>query len=84
MNSSETNIKELKPGEMNFAGAGFVRRPNFKCDGACLNNTYVHEWVKTGHYEDEWLSWLKDDGLWSYGYDTYKCSRCGKTKEVRA
>ena len=41
-----------------------------------------HKWIKTGHYESEWFSWLKKGGIFSIGYDTFKCEYCGKKKEV--
>jgi len=48
----------------------------------CTDHGCDHEWVKTGHYEDEWFSWIKEGGLFSRGYDTYVCSCCGRKKEV--
>lgn len=36
-----------------------------------------HNWVKTGH-EEEPHSFICWD--WTYGYDHYKCTYCGKTK----
>ncbi len=36
-----------------------------------------HNWVKTGHEEEPHSFFCWD---WTYGYDHYKCTYCGKTK----
>ncbi len=88
---------EMSPDEMSSAAgggvtqAGLVRRrqaehirnPKDAESNQNADDEEGHIWVKTGHYEDEWFGWLKEGGLWSTGYDTYVCSHCGKTKEVK-
>ena len=72
------SASELTPGEMEFVAGG---RNAFKLKDKCPGNEGGHMWVKTGHVEDEWFSWLKKGGLWSIGFDQFKCAYCGKTKE---
>ena len=80
MKTNKTNMKELNAEEMNrVAGGG---KPLSILKKECSGNANGHEWVKTGHDEDEWFSWLKKGGLFSRGYDTYECRYCGKTKKV--
>ena len=79
MKTNEKNMKELNPEEMNRAAGG---NPKFITIMECPRNKTGHEWEKTGHYEDEWFSWLKKGGIFSVGYDTYECRHCGKTKKV--
>lgn len=75
---------ELTPEEMASVAGGYGKKKRHpKTQDPCpSNNGRGHNWVKTGHYEDEWFGWLKDGGLWTLGYDTYKCSYCGRTKDV--
>lgn len=86
MNAMEMNMKGMTRNEMNrVAGGVIIKQPEaaenaLRKRRAELENR--HEWVKTGHYEDEWFSWIKEGGLFSRGFDTYVCSHCGKTKEV--
>ena len=35
----------------------------------------LHQWVKIDH-EERWMFWA-----WTRGYDIYKCSLCGETRE---
>ena len=80
MKTNKTDMKELNAEEMNrVAGGG---KPLNILKRECPGNADGHEWVNTGHYEDEWFSWLKKGGIFSVGYDTYKCRHCGKTKKV--
>ena len=80
MNTNKTNTKELNAEEMNRVAGG--EKPAYILKRECSRNADGHEWVKTGHYEDKWFTWLKKDGLFSRGYDTYECRHCGKTKKV--
>ena len=77
------SIKELSPDEM-VACAGGRLKPYGKSydplETICpKRNGEKHVWIRTGHKEDEWFAWLKDGGLFSVGFDYYKCSVCGET-----
>ena len=86
MNTNGMNTKEMTRNEMNrIAGGVIVKQPEAAENALRKRRAELesrHEWVKTGHYEDEWFSWIKEGGLFSRGFDTYVCSCCGKTKEV--
>ena len=40
-----------------------------------------HKWFFYYHYEHEYFNFLKEGGLWSRGFDVYKCALCGQQKE---
>ena len=87
MNTNGMNMKELTRNEMSRVAGGDIlsKKPKSVQNAQrkrCADNESGHVWVKTGHYEDEWFSWIKEGGLFSRGFDTYVCSCCGKTKEV--
>ena len=85
MKTNEMNMKEMTGNEMSrVAGGDIMKKPTSvqNAQKRKCNNEDGHVWVYTGHYEDEWFSWIKDGGLFSRGYDTYECSCCGKTKRV--
>ena len=86
MNTNVMNMKEMTRSEMSrVAGGTTMGKPKSvmnKHRKQCSDHEGGHVWVKTGHYEDEWFSWIKEGGLFSRGFDTYVCSCCGKTKEV--
>ena len=70
---------ELSPGEMEPVSGGSAC--NAIAPGVCpKNRNRGHSWLKTGHYEDKWFTWIKEDGLFSIEYDIYKCTYCGLTK----
>ena len=70
------NNRELNPEELDEAAGGAGRRHKNPTNKEC--NDKQHNWVKTGHYEDP-RSFLWIDYTW--GYDVYTCSNCGKTME---
>ncbi len=42
----------------------------------------AHNWVLIAHEEDEWFGWLKDGGLFTIGYNTYKCTYCNEIEKL--
>lgn len=73
-------IREISADELDSAAGGrmkiFKIKRRQQAEG--VPDEEGHIWYKIGHYEDEWFSWLKKDGLFSFGYDIYECSHCGK------
>ena len=79
MKKQELNTKEMS----NAAGGSWGGKPASTSAQQCPNHKGGHNYVKTGHYENEWFTWLKKGGLFSFGYDTYECSYCGRTTKKR-
>ena len=81
--ASAHNTQELTLGEMEPVAGGVTSNliPGLIDPNACPKNRYRnHSWKKIKHVEDEWFSWIKEGGLFSFGTDVYECRYCGLTK----
>ena len=72
MKKQELNTKEMS----NAAGGSWGGKPSNRLQ--CPNHEGGHVYVKTGHYENEWFTWIKEGGLFSRGYDINICKYCGR------
>ena len=74
-------VQEVALDELDKVTGGVGKKMSGKMSGGvawCTKSpNQEHNWVKTGH-EEEPHSFLCWD--WTYGYDHYKCTYCGKTK----
>ena len=74
-------VQEVALDELDKVVGGVGKKMSGKMSGGvawCTKSpNQEHNWVKTGH-EEEPHSFLCWD--WTYGYDHYKCTYCGKTK----
>ena len=76
------NTPELTLDEMEPVAGGVTSNliPGLDDPYACPKNRGKnHSWKKVKHVEDEWFSWIKEGGLFSFGTDVYECRYCGLT-----
>ena len=70
-------VQEVALDELDEVAGGIGKKMPGSVAWCTKSPNQEHNWVKTGH-EEEPHSFLCWD--WTYGYDHYKCTYCGKTK----
>ena len=68
-------VQEVSPDELDEVAGG--KKMSGSLAWCTKSPNQEHNWVYTGH-EEEPHSFLCWD--WTFGYDHYKCTYCGKTK----